>query len=113
MESERVLYIVKSIVDPKVEDEWNMWHTNSHVPDVLKEPGFLGATKFRQAEPAGDKAEYWTIYEMRGMKAYQEYRASEAAKKLRSEHDRKFGGSTKLERFLLVKTAELKSRRQV
>ncbi len=113
MESERVLYIVKSIVDPQVEHEWSMWHTNSHVPGVLEEPGFVKATKFREAEPAGDKPVYWTIYEMRSMKAFQEYRASEAAKRLRSEHDVKFGGSTKLERFLLVETVELKSGRQV
>ncbi len=113
MESERVFYIVKSIVDPNVEHEWSMWHTNSHVPEVLEEPGFLKATKFRQAEPAGDKPVYWTIYEMRSMKAFQEYRSSEAAKRLRSEHDAKFGESTKLERFVLVKTVELKSRPQV
>lgn len=113
METERVLYIVKSTVDPQVEDEWSMWHTNSHVPDVLEEPGFLKATKFREAEPAGDKPVYWTIYEMRSMKAFQDYRASEAAKRLRSEHDVKFGGSTKLERFLLVKTVELTSDRRV
>jgi antibiotic biosynthesis monooxygenase (ABM) superfamily enzyme len=107
LDSDMVFYVVKSIVNPNVEQDWDTWHTNSHVPDVLKQPGFLKATKFRRAEQTGDKPEYWTIYEMQSMKAFHEYSTSEAAKKLRADQDAKFGDAIKAERYLLVKLLEI------
>ncbi len=43
---------------------------------------------------------------MRDMKAFEKYNASEAASKLRADHDTRFGGSTRLERFVLLKTLD-------
>ncbi len=109
MESEHILYIVKTAVDLNVEQEWTTWHTKTHIPDVLKQPGFLKATRLRQAGSRGEKPVYWTVYEMRTIRAYQEYTVSVAAGKLRSEHEAKFGNSVKLERFLLVDPLEIEN----
>lgn len=106
MNSEVVLYVVRVLVEPDVEREWDVWYANSHVPEVLRQPGFLKATKFRRAEDGG-RPEYWTFFEMRSLRDFKEYTASEARKKLRAEYDAKFGKTTKLERFLLVEPSEI------
>lgn len=80
-----------------------MWHMNSHIPEVLKQPAFLRATRYRRVDSGDDRPEYWTVYEMRDMNALEDYNTSEVAKRLRAEHDSKFGASTKLERFVLMK----------
>jgi hypothetical protein len=49
------------------EDEYNDWYANTHIPEILsKVPGFVGATRYRVANPAepGSKARYLAIYEL-------------------------------------------------
>jgi hypothetical protein len=82
---------------------------DSHVPEVLKQPGFLGATRLRRADSPDDMPEYWTIYEMQDLRAFEEYNSSGAAGKLRAKHDEKFGASVRIERFVLVKLSERSS----
>ncbi len=110
MESSNLLYVVKSIVNPSVEREWDKWHSDLHVLDALKQPGFLKATKLRRSDSSGEEPEYWTIYEMSSLEAFQRYNASDAAKRLREDHEKRFSNSTKIERFVLVKTFEATSR---
>ncbi len=98
---ETVLYIVRSFVDRKVEKEWDEWHSKEHVPDVLKQPGFLGASKYRDTRLDG---EYWTLYELESLEAFEKYDKGEGAKQLRADHHARYGGSTRTERFVLVKT---------
>ena len=45
--SDRPLSIVTTDVDPAREDEWNRWYTESHVPNLLKVPGYEIAGRFR------------------------------------------------------------------
>lgn len=110
LESSNLLYVVKSIVNPSAERAWDKWHSDSHVPDVLKQPGFLKATKLRRSDSPSSDPEYWTIYEMTSLEAFQRYNNSDAARTLREDHKERFGSSTKLERFVLVKTFEATSR---
>lgn len=107
MQSGDVLYVVRTFVDSKAEHEWSMWHMNTHIPEVLQQPGFLRAARYRRTDPTDGTPEYWTVYEMQSMKAFEAYNASEAAKKLRTDHERKFGTSARLERFVLMKSFEL------
>ena len=109
MQSGDVVYVVRTFVDSRVEHEWNMWHTNTHIPEVLQHPGFLKATKYRRTDTHDNMPEYWTVYEMQSMNAFEAYDGSEAAKKLRAEHDRKFGICTRIEKFVLMKSFELSS----
>lgn len=43
---------------------------------------------------------------MTSLEAFHRYNASDAARELRADHKEKFGTSTKIERFVLVKTLE-------
>jgi hypothetical protein len=36
--------------DPSREDEYNQWYDSTHVPDVLKVPGFKSATRYKVAD---------------------------------------------------------------
>ncbi len=104
--AEVVLYIVRSFVDRKAEKEWDTWHSQQHMPDVVKQPGFLKASKFRSTSFEGQSAEYWTIYELENLGAFERYDKGQAAKELRADHQARFGQATKVERFVLVKTFE-------
>jgi quinol monooxygenase YgiN len=59
--SSNLLYVVRSIVNSSVERVWDKWHSESHIPDVLKQPGFLKATKLRRSDSPRSDPEYWTI----------------------------------------------------
>jgi len=106
---EPVLYVVKSFVDRIVEEEWDKWHSHHHVPDVLRQPGFLKASKYRGATSSEGPAEYWTFYEMESIDSFERYDKSTAAKNLRADHKSRFGETTKTERYVLVKTFETTS----
>ena len=41
------LSIVTADVDPAYEDQWDRWYTESHVPNLLKIPGYVRAGRFR------------------------------------------------------------------
>ncbi len=50
LESDRPISIVTAGVDPKHEAEWDRWYTDSHVPNLLKIPGYVMAGRFRVLE---------------------------------------------------------------
>ena len=39
--SGRVMYVVRIRISTKDEEEWNKWHNEEHIPQVLAQPGFL------------------------------------------------------------------------
>ena len=45
--SDRPLSIVTADVDPAHEAQWDRWYTDSHVPNLLKAPGYVLAGRFR------------------------------------------------------------------
>ena len=45
------LFLVAHDVPPGKEDEFNAWYDTEHVPAMLRVPGFLGARRFRMADP--------------------------------------------------------------
>ena len=48
--SDRPVSIVTADVDPRQEEEWDRWYTESHVPNLLKIPGYALAGRFRVFE---------------------------------------------------------------
>src|SRR2546423_1555113 len=42
-----VLYMVTVEIDPQAEAAWDAWNTEHHTPEVLREPGFVRAAKYR------------------------------------------------------------------
>ena len=68
LESDRPISIVTAGVDPKHGTEWDRWYDESHVPNLLKIPGYALAGRFRVLEhPALDGfnsgPKYLAIYE--------------------------------------------------
>ena len=47
LRSDRPISMVMADVDPAHEEEWNRWYTDSHVPNLLKIPGYAMAGRFR------------------------------------------------------------------
>ena len=69
LESDRSLSIITAGVDPEHETEWGNWYTESHVPNLLKIPGYVMACRFRVLEhPAlagfNSAPKYLAIYEV-------------------------------------------------
>ena len=62
------LQIGRMAISPANEDEWNRWYTESHVPNLLKIPGYIMARRFRLLEhPVSAKVstgpKYLALYE--------------------------------------------------
>lgn len=100
------LYIVTIEVSPGSEAAWNEWHEKVHVPEVLREPGFLSCRKWRDTATAEDGwVRYVCHYELTGVEAVERYAASDAAKRLRAESDLKFGYVTRARRQVYSEVA--------
>ena len=100
-----IIYGVMIEVDPHEEAAWNEWHTRQHMPDVLSQPGFVRATKYRLDTSNGDWSQYLTAYEVESREALDAYLRSEAVARLRADHYAHFGHCTRLSRMVLTSTA--------
>jgi antibiotic biosynthesis monooxygenase (ABM) superfamily enzyme len=93
------LYAVTIEVSPGSEAAWNEWLDQVHIPEVLREPGFLSCRKWRDTATAEDGwVRYVCHYELTGTDAVERYFASDAAKRLRADADMRFGYVTRLRR---------------
>ena len=55
-----VISVVFADVDPEMDDEWNRWYNEEHIPDLLKMPGYLDAARY---EAVRGSPRYLAIYE--------------------------------------------------
>lgn len=76
----------------------------THVPEVVRAGGFLGAKMYSAKE--GAVARRVTIYEAKDAEALQSYLAG-PAKSLREDYQKRFGDRTKLTRMVLEETYSL------
>ena len=71
--------VVTAEIDTSVEDEWNKWYDEVHLPEALACPGVLAGRRYRTAKPAsltdhGAKSTtatrtYLALYELAGPEA--------------------------------------------
>ena len=66
--SDRPISIITTDVDPAHEKEWDRWYTESHLPGVLRIPGYVDGARFRRLDhPAltnlNTGPKYLAIYE--------------------------------------------------
>ncbi len=104
-----VIYQVIVQVAPEAERSWDDWNTAHHIPDVLKEPGFLRATKYR-SEPTGGYAqwpEYVIEYQLASRAALESYLAGDAVVRLRRDQEERYGEVVRLSRRILVPNAAI------
>ncbi len=99
-----VIYTVKVEIDPAAEHAWDEWNTRTHIPDVLAQPGFIRATKYKLDTPEGEWSQYLVWYEVDSRESLDAYLSSEAVIRLRAEHQERFGSAARLSRMILTPT---------
>ncbi len=104
----RCLYVVTVEVSPSAEKAWDVWHTAEHMPEVLREPGFLTARKYKDTHfGMGRWSRYVINYELENLSAFERYSSSASAQRLRQEHADRFGEQTRVTRQVLVESTPL------
>ncbi|HSP82047.1 MAG TPA: DUF4286 family protein [Myxococcaceae bacterium] len=100
------LYAVTLEVDPEAEHDWLLWMQGLHVPEVLREPGFLRCRLWKDTAAAPDGwVRYVAQYELTGQDAVERYVASDAAKRLRADGVTRFGKVMRASRAVLTEVA--------
>jgi hypothetical protein len=100
------LYIVTLEVAPEAEHDWLLWMQGLHIPEVLREPGFLRCRLWRDTVAARDGwVRYVAQYELTGQDAVERYVASDAARRLRADGVARFGAVMRPSRAVLTEVA--------
>jgi hypothetical protein len=59
------LYAVYTLCQsPELEKEFNVWYDKIHIPDILKIPGFIHATRYKIRGPVEGQGNYLSLYEI-------------------------------------------------
>jgi len=96
------VYRVTIEVAPEVEQAWARWMTEEHVAAVLRQPGFLGATQWKDQERAADGwVRYVLHYRTATVAAIQAYQTSDEATRLRADYTARYGKTTRVTRSVL------------
>lgn len=103
-----VVYLVRTQIAADREAEWDQWHRESHVPEVLAERGFRRARRLRVVE-GEETHRFWTLYDLESAEALQAYRQSPAAMRLASQHEQKFGHAADLRRSTMEVLDDLRA----
>lgn len=61
--------IVDVAVDSMVEDEWNDWYDNEHLPEITACPGFIRSARYVSEDRVNGKRRYLTAYELESHEA--------------------------------------------
>ncbi|HUM12411.1 MAG TPA: DUF4286 family protein [Myxococcaceae bacterium] len=97
------VYRVTIEVAPAVEQAWAQWHAAEHVTAVLRQPGFLGATRWKDLARAADGwVRYVVHYRAASVAAIEAYRSSVEAARLRDDHDARYGKVTRIDRSVMA-----------
>jgi antibiotic biosynthesis monooxygenase (ABM) superfamily enzyme len=92
-----MVYLIRAAVDPVREAEWLAWQRPTHIPEVLRQPGFVGARMFSVTLTQG-WLEYVVHYELHDAAALEAYLDSEACLRLWADHTNRFGDVTRVSR---------------
>lgn len=107
-----VLYVVSAEVRPEAEGRWRVWMADEHMRDVCREPGFLGASLWRDVlnpETPDGWARWEVHYEVATRADLDAYLSGEAVQRLRAEGSRLFAHDVRLARRVLVAEAAVRA----
>ena len=71
-----VIHIVGTRCQAEVEDRFNKWYDEVHIPMLLKFKGLKKATRYKILKPREDYPEYVAIYEFESREAFEDYEKS-------------------------------------
>ena len=91
METGSVIKVIEMQCPPELEEEWNTWYNEKHVPQVIKFKGFKRATRYKIAYGIlGDEGKYpnyLTVYEFENRQAAEAYEPSPEHSANRADFD--------------------------
>jgi hypothetical protein len=58
------LNLVEHNIDPTREAEYHAWYNEMHIPDVLRTPAFVRATRYEIGAPRDGRGRFLTMYEI-------------------------------------------------
>lgn len=58
-----VILVVSATIDPSVEEEWNRWYNEEHLPEIVDCPGFRSGQRYVAHNASGGRR-YVAIYEL-------------------------------------------------
>ena len=94
------LYVVTIEVAPGSEQAWNRWHEDIHVPEVLRQPGFLWVRRLKLSETdATGWSGHAMIYGIGSKVDYEHYMANHALHAKFNKEREPFATKLRIERF--------------
>lgn len=100
----RCLYIVHVEVEPSAAERWLAWQRDHHMPEVLRQPGFLSGRRFQAPAAADGWRRFANVYELESRAALDAYSAGDAARRLKADHLDHFGAVTRISREVWEET---------
>ena len=104
------ILIVASEPDPEVEDEYNRWYNDVHLPMFFRYEGLKKASRYKLAGGPPDSSRYIAVYEFESAEALAGFTLSDGYHEAVKDFDRKWknggfnhgsgGGSYELITFL-------------
>jgi heme-degrading monooxygenase HmoA len=69
-----ILVVGTDCSEPGKEEEFSRWYDETHIPEVLRVPGMLGATRFEGLDGGGDYPRFLVIYQMESEEAVRAFK---------------------------------------
>ena len=76
MENKPVIHVVATQCKPEVEEKFNKWYDEVHVPLLFKFREMKKVTRYKTLKDTSEYPKYLAIYEFESCKDYEEYAAS-------------------------------------
>ena len=76
MANKSLINVVATECQPEVEEKFNKWYDEIHIPLLFKFKGMRRVTRYKLLKEAGGNPSYLAIYEFENQKAYEEYTKS-------------------------------------
>lgn len=87
----RPFFIVQLNVNPEIEDEWNDWYREVHLPEVMDaSSSILRATRFLKHAGSGDY-KYAAVYEFDSSEGLREFMSSERLAQMSADYNEGYG----------------------
>ena len=76
MEKKHVLHIAASECRPDVEEKFNKWYNEVHIPSVMKYKGCVRAARYRRLDEKTEWPKYLALYEYESKEAADGFESS-------------------------------------
>ncbi len=76
METKSVIHIVATQCQPEIEEKFNKWYDETHIPMLFKYSGLKSATRYKLLSESEDYPKYLAVYEFESREAFKAYQTS-------------------------------------